>query len=221
MTWSLIGGAGSVAQAGSPVNQDFRLWSPVYLTVQLPSSFVGYMEANPRFGDDVSQLDQLLLRPAVGYKLTEHLSLWQGYAWVGNYQPRFLEEHRVFQQLTYGRKFSLAKFLSRSRLEERFIDHADGVAVRARTMLRGDFPLPQAPEWAIVVYDEIFVNLNTVGSGPESGLDQNRFFLGMNRQFTKQFNMDAGYQMQAVNTRQPGFINQINHIILLQFWVNL
>ena len=71
------------------------------------------------------------------------------------------------------------------------------------------------------MYDEIFVNLNTVGNGPDSGFDQNRLFLGMNRQFTEHFNMDLGYQMQALNNSQPELVNQINHIILLQFFINL
>ena len=92
------------------------------------------------------------------------------------YQPSFREQNRMYQQLLYRRTFPFVKVLSRSRLEERFIDNTDGTAVRARTMLRGDFPLPDAPEWAIVVYDEIFVNLNAVGNGPDSGFDQNRFF---------------------------------------------
>jgi hypothetical protein len=219
VAWSLAGGTVSVVQA--TVSQDFRLWAPVYLTVPLSSSFIGYMEVNPRFGDDVSELDQLLLRPAVGYKLNDHFSLWQGYAWVGNYQPSLHEENRLYQQLLYRRKFPFVKILSRTRLEERFIENTDGTAVRARTMLRGDFPLPDAPEWAIVVYDEIFVNVNTVGNGPASGFDQNRLFFGMNRQFTKQFNMDLGYQMQALNNSQPELINQINHTILLQFFINL
>ena len=210
-----------MVQADSTVNQDFRLWAPVYLTVPLSPSFIGYMEVNPRFGDDVSELDQLLLRPAVGYKLTDHLSLWQGYAWIGNYQPSFREENRLFQQLLYRRKFPFVKVFSRSRLEERFIDNTDGTSVRARTMLRGDFPLPNAPEWAFVVYDEIFMNVNSVGNGPDSGFDQNRFFLGMNREFTKYFNMDLGYQIQALNGRQSGLVNQINNIILLQFFINL
>jgi len=218
---SLTANAVSAVQAESTVVQDFRLWSPVYVTVPLSRSFIGYMEVNPRFGDDVSELNQLLLRPAIGYKLTDHWSLWQGYAWVGNYQPVFSEEHRVFQQLIYSRKFPISKLLSRSRLEERIIENADGTAIRARTLLRGDFPLPQAPAWAIVAYDEIFVNLNTVGNGPEAGLDQNRFFLGMNRKFGENFNVDLGYQVQAINNRQSGLINQINHVILLQMFINL
>lgn len=68
VAWSLAGSTVSVVQADLTVSQDFRLWTPVYLTFPLSSSFIGYMEVNPRFGDDVSELDQLILRPAVGYK---------------------------------------------------------------------------------------------------------------------------------------------------------
>jgi hypothetical protein len=221
VTWTLATGAALMVHAGSTVNEDFRLWSPVSLTFPLSPTLIGYMEVNPRFGDDVSELDQLILRPAVGYKLTDRLSLWQGYAWIGNYQPRFSEEHRVFQQLLYKRMYPSVTLLSRSRLEERIIDNADGTAMRVRTLLRGDFPLPHAPDWAIVVYDEIFVNLNTVGNGPEAGFDQNRFFVGMNHRLTEHLNMDLGYQAQALNNSQSGLINQINHIILLQFLINL
>ncbi|NJL16827.1 MAG: DUF2490 domain-containing protein [Nitrospira sp.] len=93
-------------QLGPNTRSDFRLWTPVYLTVKLPSKFIAYMEANPRIGDDVTNIDQLLLRPAIGYQLTEHLSLWQGYAWVGNFNQRhrlhsrlFSEENRIYQQV--------------------------------------------------------------------------------------------------------------------------
>ena len=138
VAWSLAGSTVSMAQADSTVNQDFRLWTPVYLTFPLSSSFIGYMEVNPRFGDDVSELDQLLLRPAVGYKLNDHFSLWQGYAWVGNYQPSFREENRLYQQLLYRRKFPFVKVLNRSRLEERFIENTDGTAILYQSVA----PLP-------------------------------------------------------------------------------
>ena len=65
--WSLVAGAGSeVLAAGSTLSNDFRLWTPVFLTVPLSTSFLGYAEVNPRFGDDVSQLDQLIIHTAVG-----------------------------------------------------------------------------------------------------------------------------------------------------------
>jgi hypothetical protein len=238
---TLIGGLASwtvspvqaFTELGPNTRSDFRLWTPVYLTVSLPSKFIAYMEVNPRIGDDVTNIDQLLLRPAIGYQLTDKLSIWQGYAWVGNFnqphispQSPFFEENRIYQQVNYKHKFSHMKFLSRTRLEERWIEHADGTAVRFRQMLRADFPIPQAPDWAFVVYDEVFVHLNTVGAptgkGPGAGFDQNRFFLGINKSFSQYFNVDMGYQNQMLNSRNlPGNANLINHIFLLQFWVNI
>jgi len=237
LVWSLTGGGVTAVQAytelGSNTKSDFRLWTPVYLTVSLPSKFLAYMEVNPRIGDDVTDIDQLLLRPALGYQLTENLSIWQGYAWVGNFNQRhtppqspFFDENRIFQQVNYTQKFSSFKFLSRTRLEERWIEHADGTALRFRQMLKVTYPLPIAPDWALVGYDEIFVNLNTVGAptgkGPGAGIDQNRFFVGINRTFTPYLNVDIGYQNQMLNSRLlPGNANLINHILMLQFYINL
>lgn len=230
----VVGGLGFAA--GSEIfatEQDFRLWTPVFLTVPLSTSFLGYAEVNPRFGDDVSQLDQLILRTAVGYKLDDRWSIWQGYAWntvyyyKGSDQPDFNGEQRIYQQLSYKDKYSFlesfpfVKILSRTRLEERWIQHVSDTALRARTMLRVDVPLPMNPSWGFVTFDEIFVDLNGVSGGPQGGFDQNRFFIGFNKEFMKQFNMDLGYQMQITNSHNDELINHINHCILLNFFINL
>lgn len=240
---NLTGGGVTTVQAytelGPNTKSDFRLWAPVFLTVKLPSQFLAYMEVNPRIGDDVTNIDQLLLRPAIGYQLTDNLSLWQGYAWVGNFNQtptphipsNFVGENRIFQQALYKQQFSSFKFLARTRMEERWIDHASGTALRFRQLLRVDVPIPQAPDWAFVAFDEIFVNLNSVDSydevnagyskGPGAGIDQNRFFLGVNKTFTSWLNVDLGYQNQMINNRKlEGNANLINHVLLLQFWLN-
>ena len=218
--------------------EDFRLWTPVYLNVKLPNRFLAYMEVNPRIGDDVTNIDQLLLRPALGYQLTDNISIWQGYGWVGNFnqkhtppQDPFFMENRIFQQVIYTDTFSSFKFMSRTRMEERFIQNAGGTALRFRQMFKVSYPLPKAPEWSLVAYDEIFMNLNSVdtyrdasngGHGPGAGIDQNRFFLGMNKKFNQYFNVDIGYQNQMLNNRtKEGNANLINHILLIQFYFNL
>jgi len=225
--WILVAGAGSeVLAAGSTLSNDFRLWTPVFVTAPLSTSFLGYAEIHPRFGDDVSGLNQLILRTALGYKLNENWSVWQGYARITthenvNYQSDFIEEHRIYQQLTYSDTLPFIKIQCRTRLEARWIDHTDVTALRARTMLRMDVPLPMVPDWSFVTYDEIFINLNGVSGGPEAGFDQNRWFIGFNREFTKQINVDFGYHMQIINTRTENTVNQINNCIMLNVFINL
>ena len=179
------------------------------------------MEVHPRFGDNVSEFNQLVVRPVLGYQLTDHLSIWQGYTWVGTYQPRYTQEHHSIQQLIYRRNFSSFELFSRFMLEERVIGGADGIGLRARTLMRIDVPIPQAPEWAFVLYDEVLVNVNSVRNGPQEGFDENRFVVGMNRQVTEQISVDFGYQMQAQNRASAGLVNQMNHILLVQFFIGL
>jgi len=221
LAYGLTGVAPSAVHAQSTLDHDFRLWSPVYLTVKLPSSFLGNMEVHPRMGEHVSELTQLVVRPVLGYQLTDYLAIWQGYTWVGTYRPRFAEEHHAIQQVTYRRQFSSFELFSRFMLEERVIGGADGTGVRARTLMRVDVPLPQTPEWAVVLYNEVLVNVNSVRNGPQEGFDENRFVAAINRQVTEQISMDFGYQMQAQNKANSGLVNQMNHILLVQFFIGL
>ncbi len=199
---------------------DGQLWFPFYLTAPLTDRVLGYFEVNPRYGGNISEIEQLILRPALGYQLTPTFSLWQGYAWVTNYQPSFREEHRIFQQATYSRPFPSFRLLSRTRLEERWIQDSLGTSLRAREMLRLMVPVSGSELWAVVLYDEIFVNLNSIKNGPESGFDQNRAFIGINRTINRHLNIDVGYQNQLLNTRAAGLVNRSNHIILIQTFIN-
>ena len=212
----LVGGPWvSVAQAGT--EHDGQLWFPIYNRFYFPEKFRGWFEVNPRFGDNVSEIDQLLLRPAIGYQLTKTFSLWQGYAWVTNYEPRFRDEHRLYQQLSYRRTFDDFSVLSRTRFEQRFIQDAVGTALRAREMIRLDIPFGERQQWGIAIYDEIFINLNTLRRGPESGFDQNRFFIGVRRKWSDYLAMDFGYQNQTINAKG---LDRMNHIILIQWFIN-
>jgi len=214
LVFGSVGGGVSHAET----EHDGQLWFPLYNRFHLPGNFLGWVEVNPRFGDNVSEIDQLLLRPALGYKLSESFSIWQGYAWVTNYEPGFRDEHRLYQQLSYRHAFTHLKISSRTRLEERFIRNARGTALRVREMVRGDFPIDLNKQWGVVVYDEVFINLNTLLGGPESGFDQNRFFVGMNHRFNDSLSVDFGYQNQSINRRRGS--DAMNHIILIQWFID-
>ncbi len=199
---------------------DGQIWFPIYNTITFPNKFRGWVEVNPRFGDDFSEIDQLLLRPALGYQIAKKFSVWQGYAWITNYRPDFTDEHRLYQELDYRDSFSHLRVFSRTRLEERFIRDAVGTALRAREMIRLDVPFGEHNVWAGVVYDEIFVNLNSIRNGPDSGIDQNRVFVGINRKVNEYLHVDLGYQNQFINSPGSDVADKMNHIILIQMFFN-
>ena len=198
---------------------DFQLWSPVYLTYNWSDKIAGWYEVQPRFGNEVSKVNQLLLRTALGYRVTKFWSLWQGYAWTPTFVPAFRSENRIYQQLLYLREFPTFKVMSRTRFEQRWIQGVSGTSLRFRTLLRGRVPLDQERIWGVIVQDEIFFNFNSKTNGPEAGLDQNRFFLGLNKRINQHMHVDGGYQLQTLNTREPGFPDDFNHILLMQLFL--
>ncbi len=212
--------AGGINKTAFAASDDFQIWSPVYLTYSYTDKIQGWYEVQPRFGDNASQVNQLLLRTALGYRVTTHLSLWQGYAWTPSFEPTFVSENRIYQQVVYAQSYRLVDVMSRTRLEQRWIRHVPGTAVRFRTLLRGRFPLDEARVWGLVTQNEIFFNLNSPTNGPNGGFDQNRFFVGLNKKINEHLSVDGGYQLQAISTNETSLVNTLNHILLLQFFFN-
>ncbi len=203
--------------AHAEVQQNFGIWSPIFLTFPVGSKFLGYAEFQPRFTGEGIPLDQLFFRPAFGYKLAKQFSLWQGYAWLGNFRPTFKWEHRLYQQMLYHAIFKFLTLQSRTRFEQRFIESTNAVSLRGRTQLRINIPMTQKRDWLFVVSDEVFFHLNSVQNGPQSGFDQNRLFVGTNFQFSPQISLDVGYQLQTIKNS----VWRINHNLVLQVFINL
>jgi hypothetical protein len=198
----------------SAQQHDFQLWQPVFTSVPLRGRWYGYFEVNPREGD--GQLRQLLLRPALEYRSSKRLSLFAGYCW--NYIPNVPRENRPYQQISVTNQIKKLTIINRTRLEQRIFDHLNRVSVRARHMVRASYPI--VGSYYGVVYEELFVNLNTVENGPQRGIDQNRFFVGAGKQIRRGLRGEIGYQLQYVNGSDQ-FDDQANHALLTNFYVTL
>jgi hypothetical protein len=159
------------------------------------------LEAQPRLGDNMQKLERLLLRPAVGYVLKPGISLWAGYAWAplfinADMEHQFVDEHRIWQQLSIERSISGFDLNHRIRLEQRDIHGVEDLSHRLRYLLRVSKELGSLNSkcsYGVTGYNEIFFNLNQT-NGPERGFDRNRIFLGayLNDQ-------DVRYEMGYLN----------------------
>ena len=199
---------------------DFGLWTPIYIYIPISEKVKGNFEINPRIQQNATHINQLLVRPSLGYQLTKDLSLWQGYSWVTNYLPQFTREERLWQQVLHEKKFSKFSLVNRFRLEERFIQDVEGISLRGRYLLKTLYPITKSKLLSLVLADELFVNLDAHHSGPQVGIDQNRFFVGLNRKISDNVSIEGGYQMQYINSLTPN-IDKLNHIVLVNLYVTL
>ncbi len=180
-----------------------------------------WAEGQGRFGDNTSRFSQALLRPGIGYQVTDTTSIWAGYAWAPT-EPPFssvpFDEQRVWQQVLWKNQFSFGTVQSRSRLEQRMAPQlGNDVGVRFRELLKLSVPLAFAPGFSYIVQDEVFVALNSNDWVPRRGIDNNRFFTGLGYAFDKNITGEIGYMNHYIIRRGA---NLMDHILSVNLFFN-
>jgi hypothetical protein len=206
---------------------DTQAWSALIakFPVADQGKLFGYFEAQPRVGDNVGELERLLIRPAVGYKITPDLSLLLGYGWTptfmnNKYDSDFRDETRIWEQLSYNQHnvLDIFEIEHRFRQEQRFIQHAGKAANRSRYMLKGSLPLNADKDFGLTGYDELFVSLNSVDNGPRAGFDRNRVFVGP-YMVMKPLRLELGY-LGEYGKRFVGSEERMIHAVALYAFLN-
>jgi len=164
---------------------DFQSWTQVTATINLDKQkeWFAYLEAQPRIGDDISRLERLLLRPALGYNLTDKIGLFLGYAWTPtfmnpSYDGDFRNENRIWQQVLYKHELGGLQVQHRLRQEQRMIEDAGATSNRTRYLIRGSYGVASDGAFGLTGYNELFVTENGTSKGPVGGFDRDRFFFG-------------------------------------------
>jgi hypothetical protein len=200
----LIGGA-SPARA-QDLTHEPQTWLALFSGGPLAGRFVGWFDAHGRFGfapDSSAPNTAVLLRPGVGYRVRDDMTLYLGYLWAPVWRDglQTLDEHRLWQQWTWDLALqSGPKFQLRSRLEQRL---AQGdVGIRFRQMVRAQ-TAPMRERFMLVAWDEVFIAFNDTRFGQRAGFDQNRLFLGVANSLTKKVRLEAGYFNQYLPRPGP------------------
>ncbi len=185
----------------------------------IDKNYRAYIDLQPRFSIDAESenrdkdITQFIARGAFGYQVLPSLIFYQGYGIIPNYEPKKIE-HRSYQELFSTHKYKTFTFNNRFRLEERFLEKIDNVALRARYFFRLTKKIKTLDKFSLALNEEAFFNLNDADSGPQRGFDQNRLFLGINTKVSKNLSFDIGYQNQYIEGR-IGSNNKVNHILFL------
>lgn len=203
-----------VPPAQAATTQDEQAWINLTAMGSLSGKLVYLAEWQPRFGDGGSRLDQMILRGALGWKLTPAMTVYQGYAHIAVPVEggRDINEERGFQQLswTLGKPWG-GELSSRSRLEQRWRSDGGDMGWRLRQMLRYERPLkPGSQAVNALVSVEGFVALNDTDWGARGGFDQLRTFLGAELGIKGASTLEVGYLNQIVN--QSRGRTRVNHV---------
>jgi uncharacterized protein DUF2490 len=124
--------------------------------------------------------------------VTERSAVGIGYAFVAGFPDAgFSREHRFVQQ--YRWRADLAGRVSfRTQLEERFVSGDSGMSVRVRERFRSTWPLTPRGTLRAVVWDEVFVKVNSTAR-MRRGFDSNQLFVGIGHKVTPESSVEIGY----------------------------
>ncbi|KMS60173.1 hypothetical protein V474_00330 [Novosphingobium barchaimii LL02] len=205
--------------ASAETSHDEQVWVNLTAMGSISDKLVYFAELQPRVGDGVSRVDPLLLRGAVGWKLSPSVTLYQGYAHVISPVDggRDINEERSFQQLNVALGKPLGGELSsRTRLEQRWRSDGGDMGWRLREMLRYEHPLKAGSDAVnALVYAEGFIALNDTDWGARGGFDQLRSFVGAEVGLPGASTLELGYLNQTIDqTRGRVRMNHVASISL-------
>ncbi len=173
---------------------DERVWTGLSLQGRLrpESPWRWISDSMVRSRDGAATLDALLERVVVTRDLTRRANLGFGYLFgVGFPAGGTIHEHALVQQYAWnggGRR----RVALKTRFEERFISGQDDVVLRARQLARVSWPLVSRGRLRGVASGELFVQLNDSSRIP-AGFEQNRAFVGVARQVSRESAVEIGY----------------------------
>lgn len=204
----------------APAVHDTQLWTQVVATVSLSDKWLTHHEAQSRWSEDFHAHDQLIIRNALGRRLSRRVTLWGGHAWT----PRTLEsgwahEQRIWEQIsaTFPTVGAWTPSI-RIRQEQRFLDSWGDTSHRLRMMGRAVRPVDAKKLWSLVAWNEIMFTLDDTQNGPAQGLDQNRVFAGVLRKLSNRAGLESGYLWRTADPVGPA---PRRHDHVLFAWLNL
>ena len=85
--------------AHAETEEDGRLWLNLSAQGEISGNWGWYFEVQPRWREEGEQFDQLLVRPAISYRLDQRSSLWLGYGRVVSHPVAgdTVDEDRLWQ----------------------------------------------------------------------------------------------------------------------------
>ncbi len=182
-----------------------------------------WFDGHARFQDDADGFNVSIVRPGIGYKLTDTATVWAGYGWIRtdpiSDTPDF-DEHRIWQQITWSTKAEDTTFGFRSRFEQRFVETGDDVGWRFRQLVSARQPLAGSDRFTLVAWDEVFIHLNDTDFGTRTGFNQNRAFLGVGWVWnpeTPKSRVEIGYLNQFIDSSSGS--NRMNHLLSVNFFL--
>ena len=157
------------------------------------------VDAQARYYDFGNGLEEYLIRPGIGYALSDTTRAWLGYGRFvveSRSQGLMLDENRYWQQLDWRGDAGAGVLGLRLLAEQRDVNFSSDVRHVLRFMARYRRPIARGPADNWFVATEAFFDLNTTDWGGDTGLSQYRLAFGADGQLSEHLSLEAGVMLR-------------------------
>lgn len=202
-------------------NKNLGGWYMYYGNARFEESpFQIHFELQNRNHFPFDDLDQLLIRSGLQYKLNNQVTFTGGYAFVQSERIGEVDlpksEHRIYQEVLLSQKIGTAVIGHRFRYEQRFVEET-GFRTRFRYSIALELPVYHFDEgkkyFYLAAYNEIFIHGSKIRENPTL-YDRNRVFLSTGLHLSPNLSFQLGWMGQV-------FSSFTEHQLLLSVHHNL
>jgi len=177
-----------------------------------------FLDVEARIDAQNDQFEQTISVGGVGYQWLPNLSLWLGYQGNSfNQLSGGKPQNAVWEQILWKMiNNDSIKLSSRTRLEQRTeVDQSQWVSrLRERVTLK--LPKKINDHLTPVIYDEIFIDVNSPAWVNSHAMHENRAFMGVDILTSEKTYLEVGY----LNQYRWSFTgNSDNHILLISLYI--
>jgi hypothetical protein len=226
---TLLVGITSAQLPPRQVNQQAQFWTSINSTTKFNDRWGLVADAHIRRNNFIQDPSFYFLRAGLQYQVLPNFNLTVGYGhmWIAPSRSdwqNFSNENRLYQQAILVNKVGNVNLVSRIRNEQRWQqiivnDKPSGrwrFTNRIRYLLSATIPVSKN-KWVpqLVLSNELLVHFGKPVL--YNAFDQNRIFIGIKQQMSKDWSFDFGYMM-VYQQKFTGFQYDMNHTTRLFFY---
>jgi hypothetical protein len=83
-------------------SSDFQIWTPININAKLAEQLRGFLELQPRIGNNASNLTTAIVRPALGWAINKQATVWIGYLIQAKPAPSDSDKYRIENRAWQG-----------------------------------------------------------------------------------------------------------------------
>ncbi len=169
-----------------------------------------------RFVEGAESIDNSLFHAALGKRYNK-VSFWLGttFSYVDLDTRPDIREIRLWQGLVWRPGLVSDNLSLRTRLEQRkALDHSQ---ISNRFRQRAKLDLRLSTHTRLVLFDEVFFNINRVPWIITHTFDQNRAFIGIEKKLTQKMRVRLGYLNQRIFAAQTLQVNALDMMFFYNF----